>query len=82
MSQLDGVVDVKDLIKTAKEWGHKAVAITDHNCCQAFPDAYHFAKANDFKVIYGVELAMVNDAVKIVENETDCPFRRYNICCF
>jgi DNA polymerase-3 subunit alpha (Gram-positive type) len=73
MSQLDGVVDVKDLIKTAKEWGHKAVAITDHNCCQAFPDAYHFAKANDFKVIYGVELAMVNDAVKIVENETDCP---------
>lgn len=30
MSQIDGVMDVADLVKTAKKWGHPAVAVTDH----------------------------------------------------
>ena len=42
MSQMDGCVDAKTLLKTATKWGHKAIGITDHNCAQSFPEVYHF----------------------------------------
>ncbi|MDD2489686.1 MAG: PolC-type DNA polymerase III [Bacilli bacterium] len=64
MSQMDGVVSVNDLIKRAKDYGHQAIAITDHNSCQAFPEAYYNAK--DIKVIYGVEVGMIDDSIDIV----------------
>ncbi|MDE7029522.1 MAG: PolC-type DNA polymerase III, partial [Lachnospiraceae bacterium] len=69
-SDMDGVSDVKDLIKRAKKWGHKALAITDHGCVQAFPDANHALDHGDeFKVIYGVEGYLVDDLKEIVTNE-------------
>ncbi|MDE5700486.1 MAG: PolC-type DNA polymerase III [Lachnospiraceae bacterium] len=70
MSDMDGVSDVKDIIKRARKWGHKALAITDHGCVQAFPDANHaLDHGDDFKVIYGVEGYLVDDLKEIV---TDC----------
>ena len=36
MSDMDGVSDVKSIIKRAKKWGMSAVAVTDHGCVQAF----------------------------------------------
>ncbi len=67
MSDMDGVSDVKDIIKRAKRWGHKALAITDHGCVQAFPDANHaLDHDDDFKVIYGVEGYLVDDLKEIV----------------
>ena len=69
MSDMDGVSDVKDIIKRAKKWGHKAIAITDHGCVQAFPDANHaLDHGDDFKVIYGVEGYLVDDLKEIVTN--------------
>ena len=69
MSQMDSVVNVLDLINRAKDYGHKSIAITDHNCCQAFPEAY--LKSKDIKIIYGVELNVIEDDIDIVIRETD-----------
>lgn len=77
MSDMDGVSDASDLIKTAIKWGHKALAITDHGCVQGFTDALHAldkikgsykAKGEtlDFKVLYGVEAYLVDDLKDIV----------------
>ncbi len=66
MSQMDGLVSPKTLIETAKRYGHKAIAITDHSCLQAYPDAYK--AASGIKVIYGAELNVYDNEVKLVIN--------------
>ncbi len=69
MSDMDGVSDVKDIIKRAKKWGHSAIAITDHGDVQAFTDATHaLGKGDDFKIIYGMEAYLVDDLKGLVEN--------------
>ena len=64
MSQMDGVVDVKDLIKQAVFYGHKAIAITDHNAIQTFPECYKHK--DEIKILYGVELSMIDDDLDLV----------------
>ena len=67
MSDMDGVSDVKDIVRRAMKWGHKAIAITDHGDVQAFPDANHTVPSDsDFKVIYGVEAYLVDDLKGLV----------------
>ena len=69
MSDMDGVSDVKDIVKRAKKWGMQAIAITDHGCVQAFTDANHAIDKDDpFKIIYGVEGYLVDDMKQLVEN--------------
>ena len=70
MSEMDSVVDIKEVIKTAKSWGHTAMAITDHGVLQAFPIANHQVDGKDdpFKVIYGVEGYFIDDMHDIVVN--------------
>ena len=75
MSQMDGVVDDETLLKQAIKWGHKAIAITDHNGVQAFPHVFNFVTGYNkklkegeepFKAIYGAELTLIDDTVNIV----------------
>ena len=72
MSDMDGVSEVKDIVKRAHDWGHPAIAITDHGVAQAFPDANHYIETLDkddpFKVIYGVEGYVVDDLTEIAVN--------------
>lgn len=68
-SDNDSVVDVGAIIKRAKDWGHPAIAITDHGVLQAFPVANHCIKKDDpFKIIYGVEGYFVDDLKDFVQN--------------
>ncbi|WP_128894204.1 PolC-type DNA polymerase III [Longirhabdus pacifica] len=67
MSAMDAVTSVKEYVKTAADWGHKAIAITDHGNLQSFPDAFHAAHKYGMKVIYGVEANVIDDAIPVVE---------------
>ena len=75
MSDMDGVSDVTDIVKCAHDWGHKAIAITDHGVVQAFPDANHYIERLDkddpFKIIYGVEAYLVDDLTEIAVRAKD-----------
>lgn len=80
MSQMDGVVDETDLVKQAMKFGHKAIAITDHNGVQGFPHVFSLVTSHNkelkegeepFKAIYGTELTMIDDNVDIVVRPTD-----------
>lgn len=65
-SKMDSSVEIKQLFKTLKSWGHDAVAITDHGVVQGFPNAYSEAKKAGIKPLLGVEAYLVNDALPIV----------------
>lgn len=73
MSDMDGVSKVEDILKRAHDWGHKAVAITDHGVVQGFTEAHHYLqrldKSDPFKVIYGVEGYLVDDLQDVAVNE-------------
>ncbi len=73
MSQMDGVAGEEELVKTAMNFGHKAIAITDHNGCQAFPHVFNLVTSynkgkeekDKFKILYGTELTLIDDSINI-----------------
>ena len=90
-SEMDAMVDVGDLLKQAVNFGHKALAITDHGVVQAFPPALHkledmksAAKKKgeelDFKIIYGLEGYLVDDSDNPIckPDDPDIELNRYS----
>ncbi len=84
MSMMDGVIpndekDPNNIVDFASRLGYKAVAVTDHNALQAYPNLFHAVnsinkgrdKDNHFKVIYGTELNVVNDDIDFIHNLRD-----------
>ncbi len=78
-SSMDAVCSAEDVIKTAKNFGHTALAVTDNGNVQGFTDALHAVwKLEDtfgfdpekynFKVIYGLEAYIVDDEKVICNN--------------
>ena len=76
MSDMDGVSEVKDIVKQAYKWGHSAIAITDHGALQSFPDANHFIEDIDraYRTKYQAEhpdvtkeeLKLIHDPFKVI----------------
>ena len=87
MSAKDAVSSADAIVKQAYEWGHKAIAITDHGVVQAYPAAAGAVKAirkagGDFKVIYGVESYFVDDVnndVKDLNAKQTAKYRYHQI---
>ena len=81
MSNMDALTDTESVIKQAIEWGHPAIAITDHGVAQAFPDAWHTAKGK-IKILYGIEGYFVNnlDDRVAVHGGQDQPFDDEIVC--
>lgn len=85
MSQMDGISDAGSLVKRAAQWGHSAIAITDHGVAQAFPDAMNAAESinrdeNKIKVIYGVEAYFMDDLVESVDGDKDISLDDAFVC--
>ncbi|MBQ2201605.1 MAG: PHP domain-containing protein, partial [Clostridia bacterium] len=76
MSTMDGITNLTEAFRTAKRWGHKALAITDHGVVQAFPEAAKAAKATGVKAIFGVEGYLIPDCESI---PTDGDFTVFDI---
>ncbi|MCK8823507.1 PolC-type DNA polymerase III [Fuchsiella alkaliacetigena] len=68
MSAMDSVVDLEKAIERAADWGHSALAITDHGVIQSFPEAHSIAQSYDVDLIYGLEAYLVDDGEPIVIN--------------
>ena len=68
MSQMDATNGIGDFVKQAAKWGHKAIALTDHAAAQGYPDAHAAGKANNVKILYGIEAYVVDDGVPIAYN--------------
>ena len=82
MSTMDGLIEAKSLVSHALKLGHKAIAVTDHNAVQAYPDLFHAVNdvnkgkmgSDRFKVLYGAELNVVNDDIDFIFN-----LKEYNL---
>lgn len=71
MSTMDGIANVSDYINQAARWNHKAIAITDRGNVQSFPEAQNASKSAGIKMIYGVELNMIEPILDVVFNPID-----------
>ena len=74
MSSMDGLIPPDVAVKTAYEWGHPAVAITDHGNVQGYQEAMLVADKTGMKVIYGIEAYFVDDTAKAVYGNDDASF--------
>ena len=59
-----------ELAKKAKEFGHKAVAVTDYGVAHAYPFAFK-ESSDDFKVIFGLEAYVVDDEQEMITRPKD-----------
>ena len=86
MSNMDALTNTAAAVKQAADWGHRAIAITDHGCCQSFTDALHTVEGKKppkvagtdevIKILYGCEGYYVNDVDDriVVHGDRDMAF--------
>ena len=71
MSAFDGISSVKELIERSKTFGWNSISVIDLYNVQSFPNSYNIAKQLNQKIIYGVELNVLNDSPIHVLNPRD-----------
>ncbi len=77
-SEMDGICSCEDIINQAYNWGWEGVAIVDNAVVQAYPNSQNALlqidrkdPGNKFKVIFGIEISMVDEQLAIVFNPTE-----------
>ncbi len=85
MSMMDALPTAKAVVRRAVEFGHRAVAFTDHGVLQAYPEVQDAVsgirdKNPDFKPIYGVEAYYIDDSAKVVAGNSDVPIDGELVC--
>lgn len=65
MSQMDAIPSISEYVNRAAEWGHEAIAVTDHAVLQAYPEAHTAASKAGLKMLYGVEINLVDDGTPV-----------------
>jgi len=63
-SQLDAISKIPDIVKRAKEYGHKSIALTDHGTIAGVPEFYKECKKANIKPLLASEFYMQPDAMK------------------
>lgn len=74
MSFMDALIHPDEVVKQAKEWGHPAVAITDHGNVQGYQQAMLTSEKIGQKVIYGMEAYFVNNTASAIYGKCDPNF--------
>lgn len=69
MSTMDATNSITDYVKQASDWGQPAIAVTDHSDLQAFPEAHAAGEKFGVKILYGVEINLVDDGMPIAYNQ-------------
>ncbi len=46
---MDGIPNIGAYVKQAADWGHPAIAVTDHNVAVSIPDAHAAAEKHGIK---------------------------------
>ncbi len=88
LSEMDGVCDVSEYIKQADKWGWDAIALCDHRVVQAFPTAQNTLaginkkREKPMKVLYGIEMNMIDPYFTIVRNPNDTELEKGRYCIF
>ena len=77
MSSMDGISSISEYVNRAKDWGHNAIAITDHGVVQGFPEAMEASSRAGIKMLYGVEGYLVDDNKGIGTNFTDDEYSEF-----
>ena len=66
MSFMDALIHPDAAVKQAKDWGHPAIAITDHGNVQGYQQAMLTSEKIGQKVIYGMEAYFVNNTASAI----------------
>ncbi len=74
MSAMDALIAPEAAVRQAHQWGHPAVAITDHGNVQAYQMVMKDADKLGQKVIFGMEAYFVNDRASAVYGKYDGGF--------
>ncbi|MBQ3866361.1 MAG: PolC-type DNA polymerase III, partial [Clostridia bacterium] len=81
MSTMDATIEPGEIVRIAHDWGHRAVAITDHGNLQGYPEAMLAAEELEkkglghIKVVYGIEGYFVDDTARAVFGDAHGTFR-------
>ncbi|AFN65342.1 DNA polymerase III polC-type [Mycoplasma wenyonii str. Massachusetts] len=67
-SSFDGLFNSDQWSEKAKALGHEVVAFTDFNNVHVFPEAEKSAKKYGLKPLYGSEIEVISDNIKILSN--------------